>query len=155
MHILNGSLGSNQTIKITPRIAQDNVYLALMIDEQTGKGFLTAYYGSDVSVSNSYVTLTDDFEHLTNERSYYLRVFYNATISESIQVIIDAGPTEKTTLRAIDEINGYLSEGYLSDEVYRGKVFTTASTDLPKYSMFSASPYTQTSVKTTANWITP
>jgi len=151
MHIVNASLESD-SIKFTPRTIATAHFLVLLIDEQTNEGFLTGH--SDATKSGSFVTITGDFSFLTNERPYYLRVFYNPTSGGIIADTIAGGYQKRPVGQHLTSINDAFGSNQLSEEVYRGKVFTTATTDLQDYSIYTASPFTQTAVNTAQKFIT-
>lgn len=177
MHILTSSQTDLQTIKFAPRSIGALQYLLHLQEEESGTTFQMIGYGIQ---DDSYVSITRTFP-LYENLYYYLRVFrlpsgalsstmsaldeptiYRQRVSDDtgtlesfqcVENLVDAY-TSKTRRQANELVTSYMSSGEITEELYRGKVFCTNSTDLQDFSVYDKTPMTQQPLDNTAKWVT-
>ncbi len=182
MHILTSSQTDVQTIKFAPRSIGALQYLLHLQEEESGTTFQMIGYGiqddSYVSITRTFPlyenlyyylrvfrlpsgALSSTMSALDEPTIYRKRVTddleaaegWEESVFQCVSNLVDPY-TSKTRRQANELVTSYMSSGEILNEIYRGKVFCTNSTDLQDFSIYDKTPMTQQPLDNTAKWVT-
>lgn len=153
MHILNPTVESTQDVTIAPRLTSGSYVYALVQEEESGNSY---EYVVAPSTTNSYRTMRLLFPYAKEGNFLYIRVFKpTEPLTDAMAAISEQETPVAITRRvSLDRLDTYFSNADLVSEIYRGKMFCTATENLEKYSMYGQDPFTTTDEDNTAQWKT-